>query len=181
MELARELLLKAFDANGDGALGAEEKAGARIVLYGQSLGGSAAVRYARELGEEGIPVMLLVSIDSYGHGASLVSPNVSAALNIYQRDHLFIKGEGDFEAEDPARTRILGNHRLYYRGIGVEELGAQDYADEPWIRRVFIGSHLKIEYDRRVRNMVREAVLNAIPADRRAASASTAVRTGVSP
>lgn len=181
MELARELLLKAFDANGDGALEAEEKAGARIVLYGQSLGGSAAVRYARELGEEGIPVMLLVSIDSYGHGASLVSPNVSAALNIYQRDHLFIKGEGDFAAEDPARTRILGNHRLYYRGIGVEDLGVQDYADEPWIRRVFIGSHLKIEYDRRVRNMVREAVLNAIPADRRAAPASTAVRTGVSP
>lgn len=167
MELARELLQKAFDTNRDGTLDAEEKAGARLILYGQSLGGSAAVRYARELGEEGIPILLLVCIDSYGAGASLVPPNVHAALNIYQRDHLFIKGEDNFTAEDPARTRILGNRRFYYRGKDVDDLGVQDYANEPWIRRAFIGSHLKIEYDQHVRDMVRKAVLDAIPEDRK--------------
>ncbi len=174
MELAHELLLKALDTNRDGELDAGEKACARLILYGQSLGASAAVRYARELGREGIPVLLLVSIDSYGHGDNLVSPNVAAALNIYQRDHLFIKGEGNFAAEDPTRTKILGNYRLRYRGKGVDDLGVPDYADEPWIRRAVIGSHLKIEYDKRVRNMVREAVLNAIPADRRKTSAPVA-------
>lgn len=174
MELARELLVKAFDTNRDGALDADEKSHARLILYGQSLGGSAAVRYARELGEEGIPVMLLVSIDSYGYGDTLVSPNVAAALNIYQRDHLFIKGEDKFSAEDPTRTRILGNYRLYYRGKGVDDLGVPDYAGESWLRRVVIGSHLKIEYDKRVRNMVREAVLNAIPEDCRKTNTSVA-------
>jgi pimeloyl-ACP methyl ester carboxylesterase len=167
MELARELLTKTHDRNGDGTLDAQEKAGARIILYGQSLGGSAAVRYARELGEQGIQVLLLVSIDSYGDGDNLVPPNVAAALNVYQRDHLFIKGEGNFAAEDPSRTKILGNYRLRYRGKGVDDLGVQDYAEEPWIRRVFIGSHLKIEYDQRVRNMVREAIFSHIPEDRR--------------
>ncbi|MDZ7637690.1 MAG: hypothetical protein U5J83_05490 [Bryobacterales bacterium] len=171
MELARELILKALDANNDGKLEGEEKTGARLIIYGQSLGGSAAVRYARELGEEGIPVLLLVSIDSYGDGDELVSPNVAAALNIYQRDHLFIKGEGNFAAEDPARTKILGNYRLRYRGKGVDDLGVQDYAEEPWIRRMFIGSHLKMEYDSRVRNMVREAVFQHIPQARRPVSA----------
>lgn len=181
MELARELLHKALDTNRDGTLDANEKASARLILYGQSLGGSAAVRYARELGEQGIPVLLLVCIDSYGLGASLVPPNVSAALNIYQRDHLFIKGEADFAAEDPSRTRILGNHRFYYRGKGVDDLGVQDYAEEPWIRRVFIGSHLKIEYDTRVRKMVRDAVFNAIPTDRRTGGAAASIPASVSP
>lgn len=167
MELARELFLKSMDRDGDGKLDAGEKAGVRLILYGQSLGASAAVRYARELGEQGIPVLLLVTIDSYGSGDNLVSPNVAAALNVYQRDHLFIKGEGNFVAEDPSRTKILGNFRLRYRGKGVDDLGVQDYAEEPWIRRVFIGSHLKIEYDQRVRNMVREAIFNHIPEDRR--------------
>jgi pimeloyl-ACP methyl ester carboxylesterase len=181
MELARELLLKAWDRDGDGKLNADEKSSARLILYGQSLGGSAAVRYARELGEQGIPVLLLVTIDSYGHGDNLVPPNVAAALNVYQRDHLFIKGEGDFAAEDPSRTKILGNHRLRYRGKGVEDLGVQDYAEEPWIRRVFIGSHLKIEYDQRVRNMVREAIFNHIPADRREKKATAGGNAAATP
>ena len=166
MELARELLLKALDQDGDGVLSTEEKTAVQLIVYGQSLGGSAAVRYARELGEQGIPVSLLVSIDSYGSGDELVPPNVASALNVYQRDHLFIKGEDTFRAEDPGKTRILGNLRFRYRGKGVDDLGVQDYAEEPWIRRVFIGSHLKIEYDHRVRELVRATIFKHIPSDR---------------
>lgn len=166
MELARELLLKALDQDGDGMLSVEEKSAVQLIVYGQSLGGSAAVRYARELGEQGIPVSLLICIDSYGDGDELVPTNVAAALNIYQRDHLFIKGEDDFRAEDPGKTKILGNLRFRYRGKGVDDLGVQDYAEEPWIRRVFIGSHLKIEYDHRVRELVRTTIVKHIPADR---------------
>ncbi|MCZ2155171.1 MAG: hypothetical protein LC114_14935 [Bryobacterales bacterium] len=167
MGLARELVKKALDTNGDGKLDATERAEARLILYGQSLGGSAAVRYARELGKQGIPVLLLVAIDSYGRGASRISPNVAAALNLYQRDHLFLNGERHFRAEDPSRTKILGNYRFYYRGKDAEDLGVVDYAEEPWIRRAAIGSHLKMEYDKQVRKIVRDAVMNAIPADRR--------------
>lgn len=167
MELGWQLLEKALDWNRSGVLDEDEKHGARLIVYGQSLGGSASVRMARELGQRGIPVLLLISIDSYGKGDELVPPNVRAALNIYQRDHLLIKGENDFRAADPEKTKILGNLRLRLRGKGADALGDPRYREEGWLRRTFLGSHLKIEYDRRVQDLILETVLQHIPEDRK--------------
>lgn len=166
IQLALELLEQALDWNGDGELDEDERAGARLILYGQSLGGSASMRLARELKDRGIPVLLVVMIDSYGNGDRLVPSNVRAALNVYQRDHLVIKGERTFEAEDPEKTVILGNERRYYRGKGSEELQNAHYREEAWHRRVFLGSHLKIEYDEEVNQLLQKTILDHIPVDR---------------
>src|SRR5678816_2709943 len=64
--LALQLIQAAFDWNRNGHLDPDERAGARIILYGQSLGGAAAVRLARELQGLDIPVLLTVQIDSVG-------------------------------------------------------------------------------------------------------------------
>src|SRR5579872_4782808 len=62
--LALELIRKAFDFNHNGRLDPEERAQARIILYGQSLGGGAVVRVARLLQTLDIPVLLTVQVDS---------------------------------------------------------------------------------------------------------------------
>lgn len=167
MELAWELLERALDWNGNGQLDEDERKGARLIVYGQSLGGSAAMRFARDLKERDIPVLLVVIVDSYGSGDRVVPSNVTAALNIYQRDHLVIRGERKFSAEDPSRTKILGNRRFYYRGKGSRELGSERYRSEAWHRRVFLGSHLKIEYDEEVNELLQKTILSHIPEDRK--------------
>jgi hypothetical protein len=43
------MIRRAFDRNRDGQLDAQERAGVRLILYGQSFGGAAAVKLAREL------------------------------------------------------------------------------------------------------------------------------------
>lgn len=177
IDLAWELLERALDWNKDGELDAQERAGARLIIYGQSLGGSATMRFARELKERQIPVLLAVMIDSYGSGDQLVPDNVAAALNVYQRDHLVIRGEKSFHAEDPSKTKILGNIRLHYRGKGGKELGSERYEEEAWHRRVFLGSHLKIEYDEKVNQLLQQTILDHIPADRRRADTSTEGKT----
>jgi hypothetical protein len=139
--LAKELVRKAFDFNHSGALDPNEASAARVIVYGQSLGGSATLRFCRWLQEQGIHVQLAVVIDSYGRDPYTVPPNVSEAANLYQRDLGFVRGAAKIEAEDPAHTRILGNWHYSYRGRAIAMPG------EPWIRRTFIGSHLKMEYD----------------------------------
>jgi hypothetical protein len=167
LDLGRELIRKALDWNGDGELDEKEREGARLIIYGQSLGGSASMRLATELKEQGIPVLLVVMIDSYGNGDRIVPDNVKAAMNVYQRDHLLIKGEQHLTAEDPDKTAILGNYRRYYRGKDSEDLGNPTYDDETWLRRVFLGSHLKIEYDEEVNGLLKRTILEHIPSDRK--------------
>jgi pimeloyl-ACP methyl ester carboxylesterase len=167
MQLAWQLLNRALDWNKNGTLDDDEKKGARLIVYGQSLGGSAAMRFARELKELDIPVLLVVLVDSYGGGDRVVPSNVAAAMNIYQRDHLVIRGEKKFVAEDPEKTTILGNHRVRYRGRGAREVNSNRYKEEAWHRRVFLGAHLKIEYDEVVNRLLQETILEHIPADRK--------------
>lgn len=139
--LATQLVQKAFDFNRSGALDPAEKSAARVIVYGQSLGGSATLRLCRWLQEQGIHVELAVVIDSYGRDPYTVPPNVAEAANLYQRDLGFVRGASKIKAEDPAHTKILGNWRYHYRGHTIPMPG------EPWIRRTFMGSHLKMEYD----------------------------------
>ena len=116
LELAERLIREAFDFNRDGKLGEEEAKRARVVVFGQSLGGRAALRLAWTLNGWGVGVRLVAIVDAYGKDPYRVPPNVQAAANWFQRDHLFIKGAPLLRAEDPARTRILFNRKVSYKG-----------------------------------------------------------------
>jgi hypothetical protein len=96
---------------------------------------------ARWLSQRGIEVELAVVVDAIGSDSYVVPPNVRAAANVFQSDHLVLKGAKEIRAADPQRTQILFNRRVSYRGRGF------DLSDEPWRHRVFMGSHIQLEYD----------------------------------
>ena len=154
--LSQELVVKAFDFNKSGTLEPGEKRAARLIIYGQSLGGRAVLRFCRWLNENGIPVRLAVVVDAFGRDAYTVPPNVAVAANLYQRDPGFVRGSDTLTAEDPARTQIVGNWRYSYWGKDVP------MPDEPPLRRWFMQSHLKMEYDPapwiRVKELIRKAL-----------------------
>lgn len=147
LELAERLLPRVF---------ADPQRPVRLILYGQSLGGSAAVRLARFCARRGLPIDLLVLVDSYGLRDRRIPSNVRQAANLYQRDSFPIEGNPRIEAEDPVRTRILFNRRFHYAGRTIPMPG------EPWIRRFWLRGHLKMEYDdepwREVERLIGETV-----------------------
>lgn len=151
LHLAEQLVCRAFP----------DPAAARLVIFGQSLGGSASIRLARRLGGLGYSVTRLVVIDSVGGGDRWIPPNVASALNLFQRDSWWpVRGEKRIRAEDPARTRILENREFRYNGRRIDMPG------EPWIRRTFMRGHLKMEYDPEVWSLVEQRLLEALPAPR---------------
>ncbi|MEO8025907.1 MAG: hypothetical protein ABI823_05520 [Bryobacteraceae bacterium] len=153
---AVEFLRRALDTNGDGRLDDRERAQARVILYGQSLGGEAAVHTARDLRKLRIPVLLTVQIDSVGMHGGKIPSNVHEAINYYQHDPLTIQGRREIHAEDPARTRILGNFERSYRGEAPQNRQAT------WIRRTFGGSHAKMEMDLELWAEIRGLILDAV-------------------
>lgn len=155
-QVALELVRMAFDATRDGVLDPEERASARIVLYGQSLGGAAAIATARDLAEMGIPVLLTIQVDSVGFHDQVVPPNVLAAANFYQHDPLTIHGRRNICAADPQKTRILGNFGASYPLHPLKE------TDTSWVRRTLGGSHAKLELDPRIWNQVGQLITDAI-------------------
>lgn len=154
--VALDLVRRAFDTNQDGDLDADERASARIILYGQSLGGAAAVATARDLEKLKIPVLLTVQVDSVGLRDQVVPPNVLAAANFYQHDLLTIQGRRNIRAADPEKTRIVGNFGASY------PLGPMRETDTSWVRRAFGGSHAKMELDPKIWNQVGQLILDAI-------------------
>ncbi len=142
LHLARQLLLRAFDFDGDGKLEAHEKRDARVVIYGHSLGGAATVRLSRWLHKLQVPVRFTLQIDSVGLGDTKIPPNVHAAANLYQNDFALIRGESRIHAADPSRTKILGNFRYHYPFARfVPMVGA------PLFYNLLQTPHLKMEYD----------------------------------
>ena len=156
--LALELIRKALDRNSDGVLEPEERAGARIILYGQSLGGGAVVKLARDLAALDIPVMLTVQVDSVGHGDGVIPANVHAAANLFQHDGPPIMGRGSIRAADSSRTRILGNFQYHYWFRNV------DMSSASWARKTLGGAHARMEQDprvwARVEGFIRQAIHN---------------------
>lgn len=149
-------ILHLLDSDGNGILSAEEKARARIILFGQSWGGSAVVLLARELNRVGIPVMLTVQVDSVAkpwQQDEVIPENVVAAVNFYQ-PHGLLHGRQVIRAADDNRTQILGNVRFDYREKPVKCEGM------PWIERALTPSHMQSECDPRlwgqVENLVRQ-------------------------
>lgn len=158
-EAALQLIRGAFDTNGDGKLDGTECAATRLILYGQSWGGAAAIGIAREVQKWGVPVLLTVQVDSVGWKDQVVPSNVREAANFFQHDPLTIRGRESIRAEDPQHTQILGNIRMSYVFRPYSSL---DESDASWLRRVFGGSHAKMEVDPVVWMSVQALILHAI-------------------
>ena len=140
---ARKRVLSLLDTNHDGTLTSEEKQKARIIIYGHSWGGSEAINLARKLGEEGIPVLLTVQVDSISkihQNDAAIPANVAEAANFYQ-SHGLLHGRSEIRAADPARTRIVGNFRFDYKATPYK------CGKYPWYDRVFAKAHTQIECD----------------------------------
>lgn len=160
---AYHAILKLLDTNRDGVLSTDEKAGARIVLFGQSWGASAALLLARDLRREGVPVLLTVQVDSVAklwQQDSVIPDNVAAAVNFYQ-PHGIIHGQSHITAADPTKTAILGNYLTDYKKTPVQCPQAS------WFDRVVTPGHMQSECDpllwSQIENMVRQRLspLNA--------------------
>jgi hypothetical protein len=129
LHLAEELVRRAFDFDRDGVLSPEEAAQARVVVFGQSLGGRATVVFTRTLYQMGIAVPLAVIVDAYGPDSYEFPPNVAAAANFYQRDHAFIKGAPRIRA-----NRVLANQQFHYPGKLFSAHDVMEYDPAVWTR-----------------------------------------------
>jgi hypothetical protein len=156
-DLALRLVREAFDRNRDGALDEAERASARLLIYGQSFGGAAVVKFARQLEQLGVPVLLTIQIDSVGRGDGVIPANVQRAANLYQRNGWLIRGEKPIRAADPARTEIEGNFQFDYNRHKV------DLSHVPFWKKAFRYAHTRMEHDPAVWTQVEELLLQELP------------------
>jgi hypothetical protein len=136
------------------ALG-DERAQRPLVVYGQSFGGAAVLKFARSLERLSIPIALTVQVDSVGRGDGLVPTNVRFALNLYQSDGWFIRGEQPIRSEDPGETVILGNRQFHYDRPPGSEI---DVADVPWWKLDFRIPHARMDRDEQVWDLAGNAI-----------------------
>jgi len=158
-EIARKKILSLLDADHDGTLTVGEKRNARIILYGHSWGASEAIAVARELENDGIPVLLTIQIDSvskFHQNDAVIPANVARAANFYQPDG-FVHGQTEIRAADPKRTKIIGNFRFEYK--------ASPYActEYPWYDRILVKTHTQIECDPNVWKQAEELMRLDLP------------------
>ena len=104
-----------------------------------------------------VPVLLTIQVDSVSriqHNDAVIPANVAQAPNFYQPDG-FVHAQSAIRSADPARTKIIGNFRFYYK--------ASPYTcDEyPWYDRVFVKPHTQIECDPHVWKQT-EALIRAV-------------------
>ncbi len=151
-------IVRLLDTNHNGVLSDDEKAQARIILFGHSWGASAVVMLSRELDRAHIPVLLTVQVDSVAkpwQKDGVVPDNVAAAVNFYQ-PHGLIHGRSEITAANPAKTDILGNYRFDYRKQPVK------CEETTWFGRTFTPSHMQSECDihlwTRVEDLMRQRI-----------------------
>jgi hypothetical protein len=157
---AYSAVLHLLDTNHDGSLSSEEKSRARIILFGQSWGASAAVLLARDLRRKGVPVLLTVQVDSVAklwQNDSVIPDNVAEAVNFYQT-HGLVHGRRHIVAADSSKTDILGNYLVDYRKNPVS------CPDASWVDRFLTPSHMQSECDPRlwseIEGIVRQHLLS---------------------
>jgi pimeloyl-ACP methyl ester carboxylesterase len=158
---AYHAILRLLDRDHDGVLTEEEKAQARIILFGHSWGAAAAVLLARELDRVGIPVLLTVQVDSVAkpwQRDGLIPDNVLAAVNFYQ-PHGLIHGRAEIRAADASKTEILGNYSYDYRLAPVTCQGTT------WFDRTFIPSHVESQCDPHIWSQVEMLVSQRIQSE----------------
>lgn len=143
---AYQSIVHLLDRNHDGVLSDEEKAQARIILFGHSWGAAAVVLLARELNRAGIPVLLTVQVDSVAklwQKDGIIPENVAAAANFYQ-SHGIVHGRTEITAADPLKTQILGNYQFDYRKEPVK-------CEAPsWFDQVITPDHAQSDCDPRL-------------------------------
>jgi len=157
--LAREKILRLLDIDHNGQLTLEEKQNARIILYGHSWGGSQAIELARELGKNGIPVLLTIQVDSISkipHRDAIIPPNVAQAANFYQSSGL-LRGQSKIRAADPGKTKILGNFQFDYKS---KPYTCDQY---PWYDRLLVKPHTQIECDPTVWKQAEDLIRSNLP------------------
>ena len=159
---AHALIVNLLGARNASKLTPDQKRNAHIILYGHSWGACAVVSLARQLRNEGIPVVLTVQVDSVskaGRDDSRIPDNVSYAVNFYQ-DKGFVRGQQKIVADDSSRTKILGN---YYFDYSANPISCPQY---PWYTRFFMRSHIEIECDQhvwhRVEDLIREQLTTSV-------------------
>ncbi|HUP01675.1 MAG TPA: hypothetical protein VM737_09180 [Gemmatimonadota bacterium] len=169
VDVALAYVREALDVDRDGELDPAEAARARLVVYGQSLGGGAAVVFARLLAGRGVPVHLLIQIDSVGFGDARIPPNVRNAANLYQDEGRVIAGEHPVRADDPSRTQVLGNWEFDY---GRPPGSTIEIDDLPWHKVAFREAHARMDRDPRVWRTVDRLVDAACAGEHFAAAAA---------
>jgi hypothetical protein len=155
---AYDAIRERLDADHNGRLSDGEKQPARIMLFGTSWGASAVVYLARRLNEDGIPVLLTVQIDSVakiGKNDSVIPPNVHQAVNYYQRKG-WVRGRQKIVAQDPARTKILGNYLLSY---DKDPVTCDNF---PWYDNI-MKTHVESECDPKVWSDINALVHRELP------------------
>jgi pimeloyl-ACP methyl ester carboxylesterase len=165
---AYDTVVRLLDANHDGVLSAEEKARARIILFGHSWGAAAAVLLARDLRRAGIPVLLTVQVDSVAkvwQNDSVIPDNVATAVNFYQ-PHGIIHGRRQITAADPEKTEILGNYRTDYKKAPVQCPQAS------WFDHAFTPGHMQSECDPHVWSQIETMVRQRLSPPTTAAAVS---------
>ncbi len=172
-------VMRQVDTNHDGKISREERAAARIVIYGHSWGASQTVTLAQQLDREKIPVLLTVQVDSVAKSNEIdggeIPGNVAQAINFYQTRGI-LRGRSAIQAMEPLKTKILGNVRLDYRGHTI------DCSKFPWFARTFMLPHIEIENDARVWDRI-EAMIEERISGREAPAivASVQTRTAATP
>lgn len=155
--LAVRLVRDSLDRDRNGTLDGEERGSARVILYGQSFGGAAVVKLARQLEQMGVPVLLTVQVDSVGRGDTRIPANVACAANLYQSNGLFVRGEPEIRAVDTQKTRILGNFRYDY-----SRKGDIDLSRVGWLKKAFRTAHTKMDFDPEVWARVEGMIVHTI-------------------
>ncbi|GAC1639457.1 MAG: hypothetical protein NVS9B14_20650 [Candidatus Acidiferrum sp.] len=156
---ARAKILNLLDTDKDGTISEEEKKRARIILFGHSWGASATVTLARDLRNLGIPVLLTVQVDSVqkmGQKDDVIPANVAEAMNFYQPDGM-LHGRSAIRAEDPSKTKILGNFQMSYKHTA---LSCKGY---PWQQKLFAKEHMYIECDPEVWSQIETLIRARLP------------------
>ena len=174
---AYEAILRLLDTNHDGLLSAEEKARARIILFGHSWGAAAAVLLARDLRREGVPVLLTVQVDSVAKAwqdDAVIPDNVAEAVNFYQ-PHGIIHGRSQITAADPGKTEILGNYRIDYKKTPVE------CPEASWWDHVFTAGHMQSECDPHIWSQIETMVRQRLSSPETSPSTSAAISAAAQP
>jgi len=154
----------ALDADRSGHVDGREADRARIVVYGQSLGGWATLVFARLLGTRGVPIRLTLQIDSVGWDDTEVPPNVRWAANLYQDEGRVIAGQHPIRPADPGRTTIVGEWEFDYDRPPGSEIRIEGL---PWHKTLLRADHARMDRDPRVwstaARLVKDACAGRIP------------------